>query len=326
MAFKRIVLLLGAFLFIYLGIYAWNSRSGFVDRLAEHTGLEFVGTVLRPGIWVQDTVSNFWSHYLYLVDVRAENDRLREQVDSLSHALSQTREDAAELRRLRGLLLLTPPEGWLLRSSRVLAGRVGLLADVDAMIIGNGYFTGAGAGTPVATETGVVGRVLRAAPYTSTILLVTDPGSNIAVIGSTSRVAGILTGNGANTPLDLNYVSRGLALEPGEILVTSGRDKTFPPGLPVAYVTSMEDDPVMPFKRVQAEPLVDLEAVQIVLLLERYVEPYGISAHGEFGQGDGPQQPLPQSLNPAPFQGHGPALPGGTAHEMAVDAAVLGGA
>ncbi len=296
MSFKRIVLFAGVFLFVYLGLYAWNSRTGTIDRLAEHTGLEFVGLVLKPGLWAERGISDFWTHYIYLQDVRAENDRLAEQVRSMTLALSQAAEDQAELKRLRSLMLLTPPEGWIMRGSRVLAGRIGPLASFDSLLIGNGYFSGAGPGTPVATENGVIGRVLRAAPYTATILLLTDPNSSIAVISEKSRAAGILTGNGANAPLDLKYVTREAPLELGELLITSGRDNVFPKGLPVAVVTSIQDDVLVPFRRVQAESLVDTASLEEVALLERRIEHFGMPVRR--GTGQGPM--LPHEAGNAP--------------------------
>ncbi len=138
MSFKRIVLFAGVFLFVYLGLYAWNSRTGTIDRLAEHTGLEFVGLVLKPGLWAEDGITDFWTHYVYLQDVRAENDRLAEQVRTMTLALSQAAGDQAELKRLRSLMLLAPPEGWIMRGSRVLAGRIGPLASFDSLLIGKG--------------------------------------------------------------------------------------------------------------------------------------------------------------------------------------------
>ena len=289
MSFKRLVLFAGLFLFVYLGIYAWNSRTGTIDRLAEHTGLEFVGFVLKPGLWAKDAFTDFWSHYVYLQDVRAENDRLAGQVRALTLALAQAAEDQAELKRLRSLMLLTPPEGWLMRGSRVLAGRTGPLGSFDSLIIGNGYFSGAGPGTPVVTENGVIGRVLRAAPYTATILLLTDSNSSIAVISEKSRTAGILVGSGANAPLDLQYVTREAPLEADELLLTSGRDNVFPKGLPVAVVTSIQDDTLMPFRRIQAKPLVDVSSLEEVALLERSVKYFGVPAR--HGDGQGPTPP-----------------------------------
>lgn len=264
---KRILLLPALVLLSYLGIYSWNQRTDFLDRLAASTGLEASGVVLKSVRWAQDAVTQAWNRYLNLVDVREENEELKRRLTDMQTRLILAAEEKAELTRLRKLLTLTPPEGWQALGTRVLAGRMGSNAALITVAIGRGYLTGAVPGTPAMTPEGVLGRVFRAGPSTATVLLLTDPGSREAVVSQEGRVQGILAGTGAYKPLELRFVTHNAAVKPGELLLTSGMDDAYPKGLPVARVTQAGPSDLSPFQSVQAEPLADLAALEELLLL-----------------------------------------------------------
>ena len=266
---KRILLIPALALLLYLGMYSWNQRTDFLDTLAANTGLESVGVVLKTLRFAQDTVIESWERYLNLMDVREENLLLRKQIADMQTRLILAAEEKAELLRLRTLLTLSPPEGWQPLGARVLAGRMGASAALDTVTIGRGFLTGAVPGTPAMTPQGVVGRVLRASPSTSTVLLLTDPGSRLAVVSQEGRVQGILVGAGPFRPLELRFVSHNAVVSEGELLVTSGLDEAYPKGLPVARITHAGPSDLSPFQSVLAEPLADYATMEEVVLLAR---------------------------------------------------------
>jgi rod shape-determining protein MreC len=98
-------------------------------------------------------------------------------------------------------------------------------------------------------------------------LLITDPSSKISVLGRDSRTPGILTGEGADRPLSVNYVHQNAHIRPGEVLITSGLDRVFPKGLPAAMVTDVRRSDISLFQEVTAAPLVELKTLEEVLLL-----------------------------------------------------------
>ena len=173
-------------------------------------GLEFTGGIMRGLDSIEDSLSDVWNSYVDLRDVRRQNDELRERLRILEQRLAGTREERAELERLRRLMHLEYPASWPARASRVLAWRMGPNAALSTIMLSSGYMSGAAPGTPVTSWAGVVGRVLKAGPSTSVALLLTDTGSRVAVITSEGRVQGILSGGGPGLPLD--FVSCGRTL------------------------------------------------------------------------------------------------------------------
>ena len=296
MNLRRILILAGVLLILFLGMYSWNQRTHALDDLAASVGLEVGGAVLGPLRAVQDVVSNFWERYFDLVDVREENLRLKARVDELESRLLASGEDLAELRRLRQLVQLPVDVSWRPLGARVLAGRLGPNAVLDSITISRGYATGGRPGTPLVTHLGLVGRVLKASPHASTALLITDPGSRVAVFGQESRAPGILMGKGKGRELEVNFVQRDASVKNGEVLVTSGLDGKYPKGLPVARVVSVAPSDYTQFMAVAAVPLVDLQHLEEVLLLE----PSGIAPPPEEPEGPPPVfvgPPEPEGLS-----------------------------
>ncbi|MDO5484500.1 MAG: rod shape-determining protein MreC [Desulfovibrionaceae bacterium] len=265
---RRILIFAGVLLILFLGMYSWNQRTRHLDDLASDIGLELTGAVLKPLRAIEDTLSDFWNRYFDLVNVRAENLELQARVAELESRLLAHGEELAELKRLRVLLRLPVDNNWRPLGARVLAGRMGPNAVLDSIVISRGYTNGGRPGTPLVTHQGLVGRVLRASAHTATVLLITDPGSRIAVFSQQSRAMGILTGRGIGRPMEVNFVGRGSQVAVGEVLITSGLDGKFPKGIPVARVTSVAPSDYTQFLAVEASPMVDLRHLEEALLLE----------------------------------------------------------
>ena len=244
-------------------MFTWNQRTRALDDLAGVLGLEVTGTVLSFVHAVESAVGDTWDHYFDLVGVREENQQLKARLEELEARMMATGEELAELRRLRKLLELPVDEVWKPVGARVLAGRMGPNGLLDSITINRGYSTGGRPGTPVVTQLGLVGRVLRASPHSATVLLLT-----IAVFSQEGRVSGILTGQGVHQHLEVRFAQLGTPVSPGEVLVTSGLDGKYPKGIPVARVISAEPSNYNQFLTIKAQPLVDLRNLEEVLLLE----------------------------------------------------------
>ena len=259
---------MGVLLILFLSMYTWNKNTHVLDDFSTDVGLELTGGVITPIRYVQDKVTAVWKRYVYLVDVNEKNTQLEARVRDLEARLLAHKEDMAELARLRELLQLPIDESWTPVGARVLAGHLGPNSLLDSITINRGYATGARPGTPIVTHKGLIGRVLRASPHTATALLLTNPGSRIAIFTQESRTAGILTGEGTNKNLAVRYMQRDTKAKPGELLITSGLDGKYPKGIPVARVISVAPSNYTEFMTIYAEPLVDMQHIEEVMLLE----------------------------------------------------------
>lgn len=270
---RRLILLAVCAFLLFLGVYTWNQRTGQWDRLSSSVGLELSGGVMRALNGVEDSITGFWETYVDLRGVKARNAELEQKVRELEKRLADTSEELAELSRLRRLMHLSYPMAWPAVASRVLAHRMGPNAALDTLMLSNGYLSGAAPGTPVTSWRGVVGRILKAGPGTSAVLLLTDTGSRVSVLTSEGRVQGILAGGGPGQPLELRFVRQNAPVRVGEVLVTSGVDAAYPKGIPVARVTAVSREGASrsgaSLLEIQAEPLADFQHIEEVFLLQR---------------------------------------------------------
>lgn len=111
------------------------------------------------------------------------------------------------------------------------------------------------AGQAVLDNSGVIGQVTRVLPLLSEVTLITDKDHEVPVQVLRNGLRVILYGSGNPNELDLRYAPVTADLQEGDMLVISGIDGTYPPGLPVAKVTRIERDPAYPFARVQTAPV-----------------------------------------------------------------------
>ena len=266
---KRIAIIIVAGLFVYLSLYTWNLRTGHLDALSSYTGLDVSGAVLRPGIWISDKVSDFWHRYIFLVGLKQENDTLKERAAELRRANMILHSRAESAARFEKLLGFVPPERWTFSGMRVIGLRMGPAGSLDTLTVDKGATSEVADDMPVTALNGVVGRILRAGATTSTVLLLTDPNSSIAVMSDRNRSPGMLSGQGYGKPLKLRYINQNAMIDPDELLFSSGLSGVYPKGLPVARVTKVQRSDISLFLTVLAEPLVDMVGLEEVLLLKR---------------------------------------------------------
>jgi rod shape-determining protein MreC len=122
--------------------------------------------------------------------------------------------------------------------------------------------------TPVVSADGLVGRVMRSEGHRHWLQTLTHAAAAVAVQTEDSLVQGIALGTGGDV-LTIAYVPRQAALERGTLLVTSGGDGVYPPGIPTARVIRIRESND-PFLEVIATSTADLRAIRMVMILPRW--------------------------------------------------------
>lgn len=122
---------------------------------------------------------------------------------------------------------------------------------------------------PVLDAHGVVGQVIRTAPKDAQVILISDPSHAIPIQINRTGMRSIAIGSGKINRLELPYIPNNSDIKVGDLLVTSGLGGNFPPGYPVARVTSATVNPGRPFAEVTAEPTAKLGHIREVMLLWR---------------------------------------------------------
>jgi rod shape-determining protein MreC len=195
---------------------------------------------------------------------RRDLDRLRRENDAL-RLPERTAQDAR--RRLAELDALLRTAG--LGQYRILPARVVAASSPQdprrLVTLDAGSRDGIGAGLTVLSGRGLVGRVVRVAPTTCDVLLLTDPTFSVGVRLEDTGLIGVATGSGSR-PLGLRLLDAQTRVDPGARLVTLGSTagRPFVPGVPVGEIGAVRTAPGTLSRSGTVNPYVEPAALDLV--------------------------------------------------------------
>lgn len=231
------------------------------------TGLEIVGVGLRPIDYIFEQVEDFWTSYIYLVGVKQENDFLKKNLEQLQVENLALKNQLTYLHQFFTIFKLRPFPQYKYTGARIIGKKLGLSGLLESVIINKGYRDGLKEDLAVFSPKGLIGKIQKLSPHSALILLAIDPNSKVAVISEQSRVPGIIKGEGYGKSGILLYVPQSSKLKRGELLLTSGTDEIFPPGLPVARVESIRNTDLSLFLKIKVSFEVDPYLQNVVLVM-----------------------------------------------------------
>ena len=198
-------------------------------------------------------------------DLRREIAQLREQQADLSVAALRMDALLHENAQLRGLNQALPPLVTRRLAAEVI--NVELSPVKQRLMLNKGRRAGAFQGQAVVDARGLLGQLSRVGPWSSELILITDPEHAVPVQIARNGLRSIAVGAGNSGELLLPYLPVNSDVKPGDLLVTSGLGGVFPAGYPVATVTGIKRDPVLLLTQVRARPLATLERDREIMLL-----------------------------------------------------------
>lgn len=206
-----------------------------------------------------------WETYLDWKNVRAENRRLREEIQRLRVEALRVGETDDENRRLRRLLALQERLPLTTVSGEIIAREWG--GWIRALTVNRGRGDKIPRLTAVISPDGLIGRIVEVRPGASIIQVLTDPASTVGAHVVRTRTPGIVEGEPRGT-LRFKYMARdGAAIQVGDVLVTSGQGGLFPRGIPIGRVQAIDDRGSALFHYAVLAPAVDFARVDEVLLI-----------------------------------------------------------
>lgn len=135
-----------------------------------------------------------------------------------------------------------------------------------SFIINKGRSDGLRANMGVISSGGAVGRIIKLTGHYSKILLISDRNSSVGAMVKRTGIEGIITGDSKGN-LIIKYVRIDADVQAGDLVVTSGTDMVFPPGIPIGKVIQVKDEEDSLFKSIWVVPSVELSNVREVLVL-----------------------------------------------------------
>jgi rod shape-determining protein MreC len=194
-----------------------------------------------------------------------ENDALLQQHQLDAAQLLQLQALQQENQQIRTLADLPHPGGFTTQLTEI------LYADRNVfqrkVLISKGANADVQIGQVVMDDAGIVGQITRVYPGLSEVTLITEKDYAVPVQVLRNGLRTILFGSGDIGQLSLRYMPASADIHDDDILITSGIDGIYPPGIPVAKIMKIERDPAYPFARVTCLPLGGVDKHRHLLIL-----------------------------------------------------------
>ena len=243
-----------------------GSGSGAIETVKNGVRDAFA-PVQRASDRVFAPVGDFVGGILHYGDLEAENERLRDEIADLRGDVYRADDADRERRALLDQLDLPLPEDIPRVDARVVSTSPSNFAFTVEIDKGTG--SGVATGMPVVTGAGLVGRITEVSKTRAVVQLLTDKEFSVGIrLGETGDV-GVASGTGSLHSMTLDLIDPTTTVNEGDVVVTSGLQQSqFPPGYPVGKVTSKELRPNALQQDVTIEPVVDLERLTFLTVLQ----------------------------------------------------------
>jgi len=211
-------------------------------------------------------IGSFLAGAVNASSLQQQNARLRNEIGKLQRQVLAQQDTATRLRDLEELTHLPFAGGVPTVTGQVIGLNTSDFASTVTLDVGRSR--GVAVGMPVVGGAGLVGQVIDSWSDGSTVRLVTDVRAATGVRYGPQGALALAQGAGSDQPLDVLYIAPGTQLHKGEALTTSGLQQAqYPPGIPVATVSSFSSSSSSTQESVTAAPVVDLDELQYVDVL-----------------------------------------------------------
>ncbi len=255
---------------ILLLILASSNRLGPVEDAFSRVGRPFLITFSGIGRQINNVVTTARD----LATLRARNNQMQTMVDTLTIDNLRLTEVESENERLRSLLKfaqLNP--NYDFRGGQVIARVIGKGPSnyLSSITIDLGSDHGIQPGMPVVTERGLVGRIYKVGPVSSTVLLITDPSSGVPALiqRSSSRLSGVVSGRAGDLPV-MDFIPQDEKIALGDTVITSGLGGNFPKNLTVGQIVEVRQRDYEMFQQATIRPTVNFDRLEFVLVITNF--------------------------------------------------------
>lgn len=224
---------------------------------------EGVSTVASPLSDIGGSTSTWRNQSAQIAELQTENSRLTEELRS-------TLGDRARARALDDLLRVASVGRYRVTPAEVIS--VGPAQDFAWTIgIDAGSLDGIEKDMTVINGEGLVGRVLKVNPTTSTIVLLVDVSSAVGGRVATTEEIGIVSGTGRQDSLDFQLLDPLAELVIGDALVTFGSrgGRPYAPGIPIGEVVGITGTAGQLARVATVRPFVDVSQLSVVGVIVR---------------------------------------------------------
>ena len=251
-------------LLVGLAMVALDSRYHALEGLRASLALvtQPLRHAARAPFEMADEIAGFLTRHRAL---QRERDALLQERAELRAEINATRDLVREYAALRRLAALdSRPDLHGVTASVLYQGQDWF---AQRLTLDRGRRSALRAGLPVVGADGLIGQVSRVYVSSSEVTLVTNRDLLTPVFIERTGQRGLVAGAGRSGLLELRHMTVRTDVREGDILLTSGIDRVYPAGIPVARVTRVSRSTTNPYLRIDCVPLAGIERDRIVRVL-----------------------------------------------------------
>lgn len=222
--------------------------------------------VSQIGNWFADNIS-FLANF---IDIKKENDELREKVEQLDTKVSQMEKEETELKRLRELLEMSEKYSEYPSVGANVIGR-GPGNWFNTLVVDKGESDGIKEGMNVLSGDGLVGIVVEVQSKSSQIMAIINDESNVSAMSLKTNDICMVRGNEETMEdgyIQIEEIDREAKVEEGDKIITSNISSKYLPGLTIGTIKDIELNASKLYKTAKLEPAVDFKHLQEVLIIK----------------------------------------------------------
>jgi len=263
--YRRFIFIFSLFLLPALALVLGHfplPRLNLYDRLSAF--------VVHPTAEAADNLTGgmgyVWHRYIALTNVVDENNELTKINAELKAKILGLEESERENARLKKLLSVASS----FPSRKITARIIGEDSTFESFsyVINAGSREGINLRQPVITADGIAGTITKVFSHSAIFQALIDPGHDVDGIIARSRSRFVVEGKGAKLTGRLKYLDRSDDVRVGDLVVSSGFDGVFPPGLQIGHVVSVRRPRMGVTQSAEVRPSVDFGQMEEVIVLE----------------------------------------------------------
>ena len=231
----------------------------------------FTSSLINLQTWFSSrfvAVQDFLTAPRDMASLRQRNVDLEAEVSELQAQVIQLQQEVGETQILAALVDFAQARSENKYRAAAVIGR-DPSPFLQYVIINSGSNDGIQRGMPVVTNQGLVGRVDAVIADAARVQLITDPASKVNVRLQNAEADASLIGS-VTGDVTLDLIPQDVALEPGDLVLTSGLGGGYPPDLIVGQVLNVRTRDFDLFQQAAVQPVVDFNRLQIVLVIVNF--------------------------------------------------------
>jgi rod shape-determining protein MreC len=238
-----------------------------VLRPVENLVVTLTKAGLQPTYKLSNWIGENYLDFKSKRDLIRENKDLKDQIATLLKEKSEFLTEQEENDFLRKQLNFTKDFGYDFEVANVIGKAVDKVQ--NTIILDRGLKSGVVEGQPVVTDKGIlIGKILKVTKNSAIVLLINDDLSKVAAkIQNKAKTIGVVEGE-YGLGIKMRLVPQTEMIKEGDVVVTSGLEKSVPAGILIGQVERVMNAPEELFQEASIKSAVEFNKVTMVTVIK----------------------------------------------------------